>query len=410
MKFANLKIDYERESHRMRNYGDDIQIYAIQNLYKYMKVNYDEVVRITIQELFSYDGDEYLVLPITYPLYGTYKKISPKIIPIYLGLSILSDTVINSLRLREFEPIGCRDQHSFEILREAGIKAYLNGCMTLTLPKAKAGNNRKKIFIVDVCDELLPYIPAEYKKIAEYKTHLIYHRYVSENEALALYEQYKEEARLIITSRLHCAVPCLAFGIPVIYACKTVSFRSVWLQKLLPLYDIHSFKDIDWNPQPVNIENQKEILLKNAVDMISQKIKEYSSQIRISEFYEDYVFSNYEFECMRYPIEYIKKNWDQQKDIKYVIWGITQTAELLYQYISKNYKNAHLTGIIDLYRKEKFHGVVSSDLTLLEQTNAYFFVAVESANVMALSTFKKYNITKYALCWQKQDYKLPVDK
>ena len=48
MKFANLKIDYERESHRMRNYGDDIQIYAIQNLYKYMKVNYDEVVRITI--------------------------------------------------------------------------------------------------------------------------------------------------------------------------------------------------------------------------------------------------------------------------------------------------------------------------------------------------------------------------
>ncbi len=410
MKFANLKVDCERESSRMRNCGDDLQLYAIENLYNYMGIDYDQVVRITVQELFSYDGDEYLILPINYPLYGSYHKISDKIIPVYLGLSILSDSVIKPLRLKEFEPIGCRDQHTFETLRNSGVKAYLNGCMTLTLPKAELSDSQDKVFIADVCDELLPYIPAHLKENAEFQTHLMYHRYVSEEEALGIYEKYKKEAKLVITSRLHCAVPCLAFGIPVIYACKSISFRSIWLQKILPLYDIHSFKDIDWDPQPVNIEKWKDIILKNASEMIYKKVDEYSSLIKISEFYEDKTSINYEFESMRHPIEYMQKNWEDDKNISYIIWGMTQTAEMLYQYISKNYKNADLIGVIDLYREKDFHGIMSSDLSILEQinTNTYIFVAVESANVMAVNTFKSLNIKNYVLCWEKQDYKLPV--
>lgn len=408
MKFANLMIDTERESNRMRNYGDDIQIEAIRNLYEYMNIKYSDVIRITIQELFTYDGEEYLIVPISYPLYGTYDKMSAKIIPVYLGLSILSESVIDSLRLREFEPVGCRDQHTFNLIRSAGIKGYLNGCMTLTLPKIEFYRERKKVFIVDVCDELLPFIPSDLKKDAEYRTHLVYHKFVSEKEALSIYDQYKREAKLVITSRLHCAVPCLAYGIPVIYACKTISFRSIWLQKIIPLYDINSFDKINWSPDSLDIEDKKNLILNNASKMIYKKVEECSSFIQISEQYEDNNFGEYEYESMRYPIEYMQNNWDEDKKIDYVIWGITQTSEMLYQYISKRYKNAKLVGIIDLYRKIKFHGIDNSNIShVLKQKNIVIFVTVESANVMATSIFKENNFENYILCWQKQDYKLP---
>ena len=145
-------------------------------------------------------------------------------------------------------------------------------------------------------------------------------------------------------------------------------------------------------------------------EMIYKKVDEYSSLIKISEFYEDKTSINYEFESMSHPIEYMQKNWEDDKNISYIIWGMTQTAEMLYQYISKNYKNADLIGVIDLYREKDFHGIMSSDLSILEQinTNTYIFVAVESANVMAVNTFKSLNIKNYVLCWEKQDYKLPV--
>lgn len=407
MKYAYLKIDYERESGRMRNYGDDIQMYAVANIYRHMGIREEDLVRITLQELFTYDGDEYLLLPISYPLFGNYIKLSEKIIPVYLAISLLSDSAIDSLRLREFEPIGCRDQYTLDLLRNKGVNAYLNGCMTLTLPKTEY-TDRNKVFIVDVCDELLPYIPERLKNGAEYLTHLVYHKYVGEAEALSFYERYQKEAKLVITSRLHCAVPCMAYGIPVVYACKAISFRSVWLQKLIPLYDIHSFADIDWDPKPLEIEPLKKQLIDNAILMIQRKKEQFESQLRISEFYEDKSFTNYEVEAMRYSMEYLRNNWKADEAREYVIWGITQTSELLYQYISKNYKNAKLVGVIDLYRKTEFHGITTEGLSLLDNSTATVFVTVESANVMASKLMQERNYLNYVLCWQKQDYKLPL--
>ena len=49
--------------------GDDMQLLAIENLYKYMGIDYNEVVRIPFSELSTYSG-EYVILPLSFPFYG----------------------------------------------------------------------------------------------------------------------------------------------------------------------------------------------------------------------------------------------------------------------------------------------------------------------------------------------------
>lgn len=406
MKFANMIMDYERESTRQRNYGDDIQLLAIENLYHYMNIPYEEVIRIKTTDIFSYDGEP-VILPINYPFYGCYPKLSSKILPVYLGISLLSGAVGDSLRLKEFQPVGCRDLHTYNELTARGYHAYLNGCMTLTFPRRKNTGNGE-IFLVDVCDELLPYIPEEIRKKAKYSSHLFYNKYMTEQDARDVYNNYIKNADLVVTSRLHCAVPCLAAGIPVIYACKKTSFRSIWLENILPLYSLENFSEIDWHPGHVEIEPIKEKMLENAKKQVFSVYQSYTSSVQINSLFIREHTPAYYFESMESSMRYLESTWrDKEFAYEYIIWGITQTAEILYEHIQTHYPNAKLAGVIDVYRKMSFHGVQTGGLELLEINNSVtIFVAVESANKMALDAFQKYNIEKYVLCWEKLDYKL----
>ncbi|MBO5208737.1 MAG: polysaccharide pyruvyl transferase family protein [Lachnospiraceae bacterium] len=404
MKFANLIAQGNSE----RNYGDDIQMHAIRVLYDYMGIDYNDVVRITVSDLFNYDGDEYLVVPINNPFWGVYPKLSPKILPVYLGISVLNDSAAESLKWKEFEPIGCRDQHTFDLIRARGIQTYLNGCMTLTLPKAKDRSKADKVYIVDVSDELLEKIPEELKESAVYQTQQIWGREVTEEESLAAYEEYQREAKLVITSRLHCAVPCLAFGIPVILAMKEISFRMGWLHKLIPIYDEEHFDEIDWNPQPLEIEDLKEAIRENAAKRVRETWDKYYSQYRISEIYEDKNFKPTLIEGMNEPINYLKSNWVEEDAHKYMLWGVVQTAESLYQYISEHYPNAELVGVIDAYKTLEFHGMTTGKLELLENLSddVTIFVTAEKASFMALETFKELGIKNYVICWKNRNSKM----
>lgn len=406
MKYANLIIE---KTTRLRNYGEDIQIHAIKNLYEYMGIDYKHVVRISPQELFTYDGDEYLVVPINYPFFGQYERLAPKIIPVYLGISFLgiSENLIENLRMREFSPIGCRDQRTLEILQKKNVDAYLNGCMTITLPKVENRDNANKIYLVDVCDELVEYIPEKLKRNAEYRTHVFYDRVVTEEESMAAYEEYRQNAKLVITSRLHAAVPCAAYGIPVVYAPKRRTTRSAWLQKLMPVYDESTFMNINWSPRPLEIEGLKKIILKNAAERVQEVWNKYFLRCSISERYYDKELRNQISEDMYAPVKFMEDNWKSESSCAYIIWGITQTSETLYQYISENYKNASLIGVIDLYRKVNFNGVISGGLEQLNEVkDVTVFVAAESANALAIDYFEKTGITNYVICMNNENYKM----
>jgi hypothetical protein len=100
-------------------------------------------------------------------------------------------------------PIGARDPFAFDALVSAGLDAVMLGCATLTLARYEGA--RSGIYSVD------------YPGPGVSLTHRISRRdsvpwqWARAMEYLALYRT----AEAVYTSRLHVALPCLAFGTPL---------------------------------------------------------------------------------------------------------------------------------------------------------------------------------------------------
>jgi len=145
------------------NIGDTIISLALDIIYQYMNISRDEIVTITHQEVASYDGEQ-IVLPITrgYPQYHSIKgAFSSKITPVFICYSIFGSMNPEDVPiLKKYEPIGCRDMHTYSQCRMYGIDAYISGCITMCFPKRKETKHvKEKVFLVDVSDELEQYIP-----------------------------------------------------------------------------------------------------------------------------------------------------------------------------------------------------------------------------------------------------------
>lgn len=105
-------------------------------------------------------------------------------------------------KLANGTPIGARDSHSAHLLRQAGADVEFIGCATMTLPKYE--NVRAGVVHIDSGhpDQITQRIP----KNAPWKP-----QGLRALERLLLLAQ----SELVITRRLHVALPCLAMGTPV---------------------------------------------------------------------------------------------------------------------------------------------------------------------------------------------------
>ena len=157
--------------------------------------------------------------------------------------------------LKEHSPIGCRDKYTTNLLKQKGIDAYYSGCLTLTLDKNYKVDNSERndeIYIVDPIFNIPDFkdhfkslrnflraikygrfissikkrkilnklIPKEIRKNAIYTHHMIEPNNLSEDDRFKIAENLLSKyarAKLVITSRIHCALPCLALGTPVIF-------------------------------------------------------------------------------------------------------------------------------------------------------------------------------------------------
>lgn len=151
-------------------------------------------------------------------------KFFEKIVPVFLGLSILTN-IISGIKdieyLKRYEPIGCRDEYTLEVMRNHGIKAYLNGCLTAAFPRVRNNedNDLTKIFCVDISDELKKHIPTNIINHCIFMSHTYYKSELHcspEEKVRQVYKTYILEAKMVITSRLHVAISCIATGFPVI--------------------------------------------------------------------------------------------------------------------------------------------------------------------------------------------------
>ena len=210
------------------------------------------------------------------------KHIHPLFVAFHINIDaykyLLSE---NSIRyLKQFEPIGCRDENTVNMLRSKGVNSYFSSCLTTTLGyKYRSEKERSKVYVVDpvhfvpeMSYRLKKYVflfyyirffrgvnryirsikvnnkydlsfckrnysryasiirsyiiirqilsPTELKKV-EVLTQYHYDYEYPTNEsrfqrAEKLIHLYSN-AKLVITSRIHCALPCLGLNTPVIF-------------------------------------------------------------------------------------------------------------------------------------------------------------------------------------------------
>lgn len=366
MRFANYCFNHNSQSY----IGDWMQIVAIDELYRQMGVDLSEVVYIDVTELPFYKG-EYVILPVSMPLVnyvegGISRMFSEYIIPVFLGLTMVKDTLeeIEINYLKKYEPIGCRDEKTLNVIRKYGIKSFLNGCMTITLPEYNRNSNSNlKPYIVDVTP-LYDLIPDDVKERAVYRTHFIKNR-GEDRKALTkkIYQEYKEYAGVVITSLLHCALPCLAAGIPVILIKreKDISYRFSWIEKILPIYtETDLRKGIDWNPASIDISDIKKRVFDVDTEMLRKAFSYWSRMSDISWFYENrdkHIYINDACEEVRH---WIDNHWiDKTAEYRYAFWGLTQMSEWIDDYIRSHYPNAVLSHVYDAYRELNFRGLQS---------------------------------------------------
>lgn len=121
-------------------------------------------------------------------------------------------------------PIGARDLSTLEALEGAGVDSYLSGCLTLTL-QPRGLPRSEKILAVDVTPAALEEVRKRSKMPISELTHRIPSN-MSPRRRLALLEDLLasyETARVVVTSRLHVALPCLALGTPLFFVHKNLA-------------------------------------------------------------------------------------------------------------------------------------------------------------------------------------------
>ena len=131
---------------------------------------------------------------------------------------------------KQHQPVGCRDNHTLNFLQKHDITSFLSGRLTLTLPRY-TGKRGDDILFVDVMRTnytssyrkaiVSRIIPESYKDKIEFITHFSKEMKSQTsqerlNEAKLLLDRYKK-ARVVFTSLIHCALPCVAMGTPVVF-------------------------------------------------------------------------------------------------------------------------------------------------------------------------------------------------
>lgn len=269
------------------NLGDYAQTFAIDYIYEQMGIPKSDIIDIMYEEICSYNG-EHVTLPMN--AYCGYMKKTPliptsnKINPVFIGFHTISNKYFDNNNFwKHHSPIGCRDESTFLEMKKHNYNAFISGCMTILFPRRTQEPKTPRTFIIDAHHAVYNYIPKHIMDHAEFLSQEIEIDLTkgnveaatnNEKKAREYYERLRNEATLVITSRLHCAAPCVAMGIPVILVKKSFDERFSWLDKYLPFYTPDKYDIIDWSPIALNIETEKKTILEMAISMLDDSHKQ----------------------------------------------------------------------------------------------------------------------------------------
>lgn len=393
-KYAN----YEYKGKYCNNIGDYIQIISIDYLYSVMEVKKEDIVYIPLDDLSVYKGPQVL-LPVSMPLVrhcknGIAGMFSENITPVFFGLTMVKESLLECEveYLKKYSPIGCRDERTYHTMKKYGIDAYLNGCLTIALPSRKSDNG-EFVYFVDAPEDVKKYIPEGYHHKIKNKTHMYYgnlenHMSFTRNQ----YKEYIDNASLVVTSLLHCAIPCLAFGIPVILTKSYVSYRFSWCDKIIKIYTPDKYSTIDWQPDKIDVKWVKEIITSIFIKRINMDDATVEMQ-QIHDYYMNRQRCDYIVDGFISIKKFLSHEWTcKEKIYKYSIWGLTQFADYTVEYISENYPNARFQNVYDVRSDMQFLSkqVLHPDDLVLDDDEYIFVTAIGAVEAARVLLKKKY--------------------
>lgn len=305
------------------------------------------------ERLDKYDGDDVIMIMNGWYMHNPeHWPPSSKIHPLFVAfhLNDLVDKVLlgeESVNyFKKHEPIGCRDKKTADKLIQHGVKAYFSGCMTLTLGyKYNTNENTGKVFFTDPpivfshkVDRIIYTLLLLVKFKSKYRIYKKWHgkdkfswKYLSEvsrfyhvygrlfskemllkaeyiQQQAAFYHKFKTPGKMmaeaerlveeyakaacVVTSRIHCALPCLGLGTPVIFvyndkqdkisSCRLDGLKQLFNivhdtgNKLIPDFDINGENRIITEHNfPKNNDNWKVY-----ADMLIKKCEEFVKPIQ----------------------------------------------------------------------------------------------------------------------------------
>ena len=147
---------------KSKNIGDYVQTLSVINL-----INQDYTI-LERESLDNYKGKKtktiingwFMENPLNFP---PSKHIDPIFISFHINPSIEKEFLnLKTIDyLKQYEPIGCRDKHTQSILKRYNIETYFSSCVTLTLKKQDfmdSSYKEKRILIIGAFDRLKPSI------------------------------------------------------------------------------------------------------------------------------------------------------------------------------------------------------------------------------------------------------------
>ena len=399
-KFVNTKPVGYHDIVRMTNMGDSVQAFAVDYLFRYAGVKQNDIIGIPCR---SAEADEpcYLVVQGHFGRqYDMGFMHNSNIHPIFIGFA-LKDSFLTDDEVRYFkkyEPILCRDELTKNTLISYGVEAYLTGCLSVAFPKREESTTgkRDKYYFVDVKKQFLELIPENIKKNAVYTSQNLYMDEVSidsmeqgDQMASKLMEEYRENAKMVITSRLHCMTPCMAMGIPTIAVGNNFSHRYSFVDAFLESYDEEQFARYDWSipREKTDVEEVKDLLLCVGKSMLAQnpdmdKIK------KLDQFYSN---RNRWIYCKGIKKRLREIFQDIQKP-RYILWGASSGGFAVYEAIRDLWPEQEMAGIADSYAEGIFAGkeILKPDDAIAQHPDVPVIVSTVSGRESAESLLRKF--------------------
>lgn len=281
MKYYVLNYRYKR--HRgVINYGDNLQSIAVQHLLGKFGITEEQIGHIVRDDMGRKvaDREPGIFIPATggmawnaYPAPSDFPIDEHNLVILYFGIRIPEgsfDVIRNHqpfiASLKRHEPIGCRDVATRDFVRSLGARAFFSKCVTLSFDTRPDSMKGAHFYIFketkeEVIEAFRESVPAHIWDVhKELPITLNAPRtgpmtdadcFVVNKQAIERLNILREDAKLVISRRIHVVIPCAALGIPVIFIdAQPNESRTQVARYLLPTTSIQGLSDLELDDFP----------------------------------------------------------------------------------------------------------------------------------------------------------------